>query len=41
VGGVGIGRGEFLYPSSIATDGQDFLAVCERGGNRFQILKLR
>ena len=41
VGGPGRGLGEFLYPSAVATDGHDLLAVAERGGNRFQILKLR
>lgn len=41
VGGAGRRPGEFLYPSAVATDGHEYLAVAERGGNRFQILQLR
>ena len=35
------GAGEFNYPSALATDGKDYLAVTERLGNRFQLLKIR
>ena len=35
------GAGIFDYPSAIATDGREFLAVTERVGNRFSLLKIR
>ena len=35
------GAREFNYPSAIATDGASLLAVTERVGNRFQLLKIR
>ena len=35
------GAHEFLYPSALATDGRELLAVAERVGNRYQLLKLR
>jgi streptogramin lyase len=35
------GAQELDYPSALATDGHDYIAVTERAANRFQLLKLR
>lgn len=41
VGGGGVAPGQFLYPSALASDGGEWLAVTERVGNRFQLLRIR
>jgi DNA-binding beta-propeller fold protein YncE len=41
VGVGGRGPGEFHYPSALASDGKDLVAVAEREGNRFQLLRVR
>jgi DNA-binding beta-propeller fold protein YncE len=41
VGGGGVAPGEFQYPSALASDGGACLAVTERVGNRFQLLRIR
>lgn len=38
--GAPTGAGELNYPSALATDGQNYLAVTERAANRFQLLKI-
>jgi hypothetical protein len=30
-----------LYPSALSGDGKELLAVCERVGNRYQLLRIR
>jgi DNA-binding beta-propeller fold protein YncE len=35
------GAGDLNYPSALATDGLNYLAVTERAANRYQLLKLR
>jgi len=39
-GGFGPEGGSFLYPSAISTDGSSHLAVAERVGGRFQLLRI-
>jgi DNA-binding beta-propeller fold protein YncE len=41
VGGGGVAPGQFRYPSALASDGEACLAVTERVGNRFQLLRAR
>jgi hypothetical protein len=33
--------GEFMYPSALSGDGKGLLAVSERVGNRYQLLRIR
>lgn len=40
VGQMGDADGAFLYPSAVASDGEDRLAVLERVGARFQLFRL-
>lgn len=39
-GGSGLAPGQFQYPSALAGDGRKSIAVAEREGARFQILKI-
>jgi len=41
VGGPGGKPGEFSYPAALASDGDSLLAIAERGGNRFQLMRIR
>lgn len=41
VGSGGRGPGQFQYPSALASDGKGLVAVAEREGNRFQLLRVR
>ena len=41
VGGPGEKPGEFTYPAALASDGDSLLAIAERGGNRFQLMRIR
>ena len=41
VGGQGVAPGEFMYPSALSGDGKELLAVSERVGNRYQLLRIR
>lgn len=39
-GDFGPAGGSFLYPSALATDGREYLAVAERVGGRYQLLRI-
>lgn len=41
VGSGGRGAGQFQYPSALASDGRGLVAVAEREGNRFQLLRVQ
>jgi tripartite motif-containing protein 71 len=40
-GGLGRGPGQFAYPSALASDGKGLVAIAEREGNRFQLLRIQ
>jgi DNA-binding beta-propeller fold protein YncE len=41
VGGEGNQPGEFSYPAALASDGDSLLAIVERSGSRFQLMRIR
>jgi hypothetical protein len=41
VGGIGVGPGEYVNPSALASDGKGLLALAENAGRRFQLMWVR